>query len=106
MVVHHADSMAEFQAQLQNAGGKLVVVDFFATWCGPCVRIAPVVEQLSNENADVVFVKVDVDKAADVSQTYHIEAMPTFIYFKNGQEISRHTGASADKIKASIAQHK
>jgi len=54
-------NMEEFNAELENAGSKLVVVDFFAEWCGPCKMIAPKIEELSSQKSDVVFVKVDVD---------------------------------------------
>ena len=59
---------AAFDAALAAAGDKLVVVDFTATWCGPCQRIAPLFAQLAEENPDVVFVKVDVDENSEVSQ--------------------------------------
>jgi thioredoxin 1 len=52
----------EFDAALKDAGSKLVVVDFTASWCGPCQQIAPVFKELAQENKDVVFLKVDVDE--------------------------------------------
>lgn len=55
-------SQADFNAQLESAGSKLVMVDFYATWCGPCKVIAPKIEKMSQEFKDVVFMKVDVDK--------------------------------------------
>eukprot|EP00386_Alphamonas_edax_P007434 GDKI01024750.1.p2 GENE.GDKI01024750.1~~GDKI01024750.1.p2 ORF type:complete len:106 (-),score=37.28 GDKI01024750.1:39-356(-) len=103
-MVHHANSMTEFKAALNGVGDKLVVVDFFATWCGPCVRIAPFVEQLAKEHPECVFVKVDVDAAPDVSADCKISAMPTFVYYKQGKEVHRHTGATPDTLKQTIAR--
>ncbi|KAE8377111.1 thioredoxin-like protein [Aspergillus bertholletiae] len=62
-----------------------VVVDFFATWCGPCKAVAPVVGKLSETYSNVRFVQVDVDKNRQVAQEMNVRAMPTFIVFKDGQ---------------------
>ena len=67
--------------------GKLVVIDFFATWCGPCKMISPKIEAMAGEMSNVVFLKVDVDEAEDVAQEYNISAMPTFVFLKNGQKV-------------------
>ena len=64
-----------------------VVIDFHAQWCGPCKMIAPQVEQMDKDMADVVFLKVDVDEAEDVAQEYNITAMPTFIFIKNSAKV-------------------
>ena len=61
------------------------MIDFHAQWCGPCKMIAPQVEAMDKEMADVCFLKVDVDEAEDVAAEYSITAMPTFIFLKNGQ---------------------
>ena len=58
--------------QLTNAGGKLVVIDFFATWCGPCKMIAPHLEEMDKTMDDVVFLKVDVDECEDISEEYKV----------------------------------
>ena len=86
-MVHQIKDMGDLQSQLTAAGGKLVVIDFFATWCGPCKMIAPKIEQMAGSMANVVFLKVDVDEAEDVAQEYNISAMPTFIFLKNGAKV-------------------
>jgi len=105
-MVHEVESLEDLKAQLDNNKNKdkLIVVDFFATWCGPCVRIAPKIEDWSTGDYKdkVVFIKVDVDKAESASQEYNVEAMPTFIFFKNGEEIHRIVGANVDQLKADI----
>uniref|UniRef100_A0A3Q2VPU2 Thioredoxin n=1 Tax=Haplochromis burtoni TaxID=8153 RepID=A0A3Q2VPU2_HAPBU len=85
----------EFNNILKEAGNKLVVVDFTATWCGPCQRIAPVYEKMAAapENANVIFLKVDVDAAHDVSSSCGIRSMPTFQFYKNGQKLHEFSGA-------------
>uniref|UniRef100_A0A3B4F875 Thioredoxin domain-containing protein n=1 Tax=Pundamilia nyererei TaxID=303518 RepID=A0A3B4F875_9CICH len=77
-----------FNNILKEAGNKLVVVDFTATWCGPCQRIAPKMA-VAPENANVIFLKVDVDAAHDVSSSCGIRSMPTFQFYKNGQKVSQ-----------------
>lgn len=71
-----------------------VMVDFFAEWCGPCKMIAPVVDELSSEyEGKVLIVKVNVDESMETAQTYGIMSIPTIVFFKNGQEVDRVTGA-------------
>ena len=72
---------------------KPVLVDFFATWCGPCKRMEPIVEQVSEEVPEVDFVKVDVDDAENLAILYGISNIPCMIFFKNGEEADRMVGA-------------
>ncbi|KAE8161564.1 thioredoxin-like protein [Aspergillus tamarii] len=62
-----------------------VVIDFFATWCGPCKAVAPVVGKLSETYTNVRFIQVDVDKNRQVAQEMNVRAMPTFVVFKDGK---------------------
>ena len=71
---------------------KPVLVDFFATWCGPCKMLSPVVDQISEERPDVKFVKVDVDEAGDIAAQYKIMSIPTLIVFKDGQVAAQTVG--------------
>jgi len=97
---------AAFDKALADAGDKLVVVDFTASWCGPCQRIAPIFAKLAEEMPDVVFVKVDVDDNEEVASECGISAMPTFQFYKSGAKVHEFSGASEDKIKEAIAKHK
>ena len=81
----------------------VTVVDFFATWCGPCKMISPIIEKLANDMTNVKFVKIDVDKHDDLARIYGIMSIPTLIFFKDGKEIKRHIGfINEDKIKEII----
>lgn len=86
---------------------KLVVMDFFATWCGPCKMLTPIFESLSKEMSDSVdFAKVDIDRSLEVAQEYKIVSVPTMIIFKNGKEVQRIVGfVPKEQIKSKIKAH-
>ena len=88
----------EFDGLIRSSP-KPVLVDFFATWCGPCVRIAPVLDALAKEHPQVEFVKVDVDEAQELAQAQGIRAMPTFKMFKGGAEVGMVRGADEGAIR-------
>lgn len=67
------------------------VVDFYATWCGPCKMFGPIFEETSN-NSKITFIKLDVDKSSDIAREYGVMSIPTIILFKDGKEVKRHTG--------------
>lgn len=69
-----------------------VVVDFFATWCGPCKMLSPVIEEISNELTDINFYKVDVDKNEDIAREYGIMSIPTIIIFEDGKVVNTIVG--------------
>ena len=69
-----------------------VLVDFFATWCGPCKMIAPVIEQIAAENAAIKVCKVDVDQAPELAERYGVQSIPTLVVIKNGEVTNRAVG--------------
>ena len=95
---------ADFDAAI--AKDKLTVVDFTASWCGPCQRIAPVFAKMAEEMPDVEFVKVDVDENEETAQACGIRAMPTFQFYKAGNKVDEFSGASEEKIRETIAKYK
>jgi len=105
-MVHQVKEKSDLQAQLTQAGGKLVVIDFFATWCGPCKMIAPAIEKMQSEYSDVVFLKVDVDESEDLAAEYSVQAMPTFVFLKNGSKVDSFSGANEAKLREMINKHK
>ncbi|KAG0015945.1 hypothetical protein BGZ81_011468 [Podila clonocystis] len=98
-------SQAELNSTLSSAGSKLVVVDFFATWCGPCKTLAPILDGLERKHTSTIFAKVDVDVAQDCSQRYSVTSMPTILFFKNKSEVGRVVGADVGKIQSYIKSY-
>ena len=85
---------------------EVVLVDFFATWCGPCKMIAPILEELETEMGDVKFVKVDVDESPEVATTYGIQSIPTLKVFKGGKVVDTVVGfLPKEQIKALIQKN-
>jgi thioredoxin 1 len=77
---------------------KPVLVDFWAEWCGPCKMIAPVLDEIAKEKGDTVKVgKVDIDKNQSLSFKYNVRAIPTLLFFKNGQVVDQVTGMTSKK---------
>jgi len=104
--IKQASTLKEFQELIKTE--KLTITDFYATWCGPCKAIAPVLEKFSKEYEDVQFLKVDVDESNDIAQEYGITAMPTFVLYKgtNGDPIGKIVGANPQVIKQALEQYK
>ncbi|CAG9575539.1 unnamed protein product [Danaus chrysippus] len=99
------ENEAHFQSEMANAGTKLVVVDFTATWCPPCQRIAPFFEQLPAQFPRAVFLKVDVDRCAETASAQGISAMPTFIFYRNRTRIDRLQGADTTSLVNKVRQY-
>ncbi|OAA47906.1 Thioredoxin-like protein [Metarhizium rileyi] len=115
--VQHINSAEELRSLLSST--TYVAVDFFADWCPPCRTIAPVFEKLATQHSKpgfLAFAKVNVDHVKDVAQTYRISAMPTFMFFKEGNQVAvngqaiiqgadpRSLGAAAEKLAGLATQ--
>jgi thioredoxin 1 len=103
--------MAEFLKKVEDfkevLSNDVVVVDFFATWCGPCKMLMPVVDQLSAELGDKVkVIKVDVDEFSDLAAEHNIMSVPSLLFFKNGKLEEMTKGFKPkDQVKAIIEQY-
>ena len=85
---------SEFINEVQEG---LVLVDFYADWCGPCKMLTPVLEEINNEDEEVRVIKVNIDDAKFLANYYKIQSIPTLILLKNGQFLHRITGFSPKK---------
>lgn len=80
-----------FEKEVMQAEGK-VLVDFWASWCGPCRMLGPVIDQLGSELTDVKVCKIDVDANQDLAAKYKVETIPTLVVFEGGKEVKRSAG--------------
>ncbi|KND62628.1 thioredoxin [Candidatus Phytoplasma phoenicium] len=76
---------------------KIVLVDFYATWCEPCRKLEPILEDIEQNNKEVFFCKLDIDKYDDLVTQYQVKSFPTLILYYNGKEIKRHLGFCSKK---------
>jgi thioredoxin len=99
----HISSTDQFSALLSSS--TIVVADFYADWCGPCKQIAPIFEQLSAQLSrpnKITFAKIDTDKQQDLSRSYGVKAMPTFMVFKNARRVEFIEGANPRQLSSVV----
>ncbi|MBQ6860483.1 MAG: thioredoxin [Clostridia bacterium] len=90
-MIHHIENERVLAEVLNNE--KLVIIDFFAEWCGPCQMLTPILQEIDKEYGDIVEIyKVNVDESADCAMRYGVTAMPTLVFFKDGEEVERVVG--------------
>jgi len=88
---------ATFSAEVLRAS-KPTIVDFFATWCGPCQRTEPILERFAKSQNKILVARLDVDENPMVTAQYDISAMPTVILFRDGKKIKEHVGAFPNEV--------
>ena len=105
--VHAVSSPEEFNQLLATAAAanKAIVVDFTATWCGPCKMIKPTFAELSEKIPSVTFLMVDVDELESVAADAGISAMPTFRIYKGGEKVDEMCGADKAKLEALVTKY-
>ena len=100
MSVKHLTT-AEFDSVVDNS--PLTLVDFWATWCGPCRMVGPIIEKLGEKyESSAVIAKVDVDAEGDLSLRFGIMSIPTVVFLKNGKEFERKIGVQSPQVYADI----
>ncbi|KAF8514741.1 thioredoxin-domain-containing protein [Gautieria morchelliformis] len=105
MTITHLTSTQQLSQILSVSKDKLSVIDFHATWCGPCHAIAPVFEKLAKQYTNVNFLKCDVDAVKEIAQAYQVSAMPTFIFLKGSQKVDQVRGADARALESTLKAH-
>ena len=90
MSIIHAnkDNFAELRSS-----AKPVLIDFYADWCGPCRMVAPIIEEIANENSDIVVAKVNVDDQPELASEFGVFSIPTLVVLKDGNVVSKSAGA-------------
>ncbi|KAK6938883.1 Thioredoxin domain [Dillenia turbinata] len=104
IMCHSIDAWNE-HLQKANESKKLIVVDFTASWCGPCRFITPILADLAKKMPHVIFLKVDVDELKSVAEDWAVEAMPTFVFLKEGKIVDKVVGAKKDELQLTIEKH-
>ena len=103
--IQYVEDDLELRSLISRNSNKLVVVDWFATWCGPCRAIAPLYEQLSEENRNVVFVGADIEEMPDASAQAGVQAVPCFHFIKGNELVAVLTGADEVKLRELVKEH-
>jgi len=104
MAVHKAANDADFTEKLNQGGSKLIVIDFSASWCGPCKQIAPFVDELAAKYPNAHFINVDVDECQETAAAYGISAMPSFVFLRNKTRLALLRGADKAGLEEKITQ--
>ncbi|EDX01136.1 thioredoxin-T [Drosophila yakuba] len=105
-MVYLVRNKADLDKQLTLAEGKLVVIDFYANWCGPCKIIAPKLEELAEQYSDrTVVLKVNVDENEDIAIEYNVTSMPTFVFIRAGDVLDVFVGCNAEKLSKSMEKY-
>ena len=95
----------EFENEVLNGKG-IALVDLFTDWCMPCQMIAPIIEEISNEKAEVNFFKVNVDETPEVAIKYGVSSIPTLLIFKDGELVNKAVGATQKKVLLNCWRYK
>ncbi|XP_050385105.1 thioredoxin H9-like [Argentina anserina] len=103
--VHFIRTMDRWEAMLSDAikEDKLVVANFGASWCNPCISIAPAYAELAANHPSILFLTLDVDDLAELSTSWEIKATPTFVFLKNGRQIDTLVGGNKPALQNKIA---
>ncbi|PUZ65211.1 hypothetical protein GQ55_3G205600 [Panicum hallii var. hallii] len=104
IAIHSLDEWS-IQIEEANSAKKLVVIDFTASWCGPCRIMAPIFTDMAKKNPYVVFLKVDVDELKAIAEQFSVEAMPTFLFMKEGDVKDRVIGAMKEELAHKLQRH-
>lgn len=95
-------TVANFETEVLKSE-KPILIDFWATWCGPCKTMAPIVEEIAEERTDIKVCKIDVDQEPELARQYRVMSIPTFLVFKEGEVVKRDMGVmSKEEVEGLI----
>ena len=86
-----------FENEVMNSDKK-VLIDFFASWCGPCRMVSPIVDEIADERSDIKVVKINVDDDPELASRFGVMSIPTLVVFQNGRELNRLMGARPKEV--------
>ncbi len=93
-------SANEFESTISQ---PLVVIDFYAEWCMPCLMMAPIIEEMAEKFPEIKFAKINVDDNSEISRKFKVMSIPTIIFFKQGKEVERITGSlSSEQLEEKL----
>lgn len=95
---------SHFEASKETS--KLMVIDFTASWCGPCRFMEPTINEFASKYTDVEFIKIDVDELMDVAQDFGVQVMPTYLFIKKGKVVDKTMGARKEELQKKIEKHR
>ncbi|XP_073131066.1 thioredoxin H2-like [Henckelia pumila] len=106
VIAFHSSNKWRIHFESAKQTSKLMVVDFTASWCGPCRYIEPAINEFAVKYTDVDFIKIDVDELFDVAQDFGVQAMPTFLLMKRGKIVDKVVGAKKEDLQKKIDKHR
>ncbi|CAM8881221.1 unnamed protein product [Rhodiola kirilowii] len=106
VIALHSPAQWKYQFKAAKDSNQLMVIDFTATWCGPCRFVEPYVKEFAAQFSDVIFVKIDVDQLPMVAAEFGAQALPAFVLIKKGRVIDRVVGVKVDELRAKIENHR
>lgn len=99
----HVITKENFEAEVLKASGT-VLIDFWATWCGPCRMLSPIVDQVAEEHPEVKVGKINVDEQPELAQQFDVMSIPTLLVFRNGQKVNESVGLiPKEKVEALLS---
>lgn len=105
-LVYAIKDLADLEEKLQEAGSKLVVVQFSASWCGVCRMMGGTINDLARDNSEVVFLKVDVEECEEVALKYGVSVLPAFAFLKNSEKVDFFVGSKEGNVEEIMKKHK
>ena len=99
-----ANSAEEIEQEIEKPS-SVILLDFYANWCGPCKKLTPILEELENEFTNITFIKINVDDLDELSEKYSITCMPTIIFIKDKETVHRIEGCKIEEIKNTLKKY-